>query len=93
MTTPSPAFDCPKCHRRIGKKRTHYLIKTTGEVWCPSCTYPFTGSIPTHAIAHPDCPTKWHDMWDHSSDHLSGTRAGIAWHLGLSGRHKQDVTA
>ena len=38
-----------------------------------------------HALAYPDCPTDWHDMYDHPS--ITGTRAGIAWQFGLWGMH------
>lgn len=33
---PAPAFDCARCHRRIGKSTTHYLIEG-GRVVCVRC--------------------------------------------------------
>ncbi len=72
---PAPAFDCASCGRRIGKTATHHLIGGSGVV-CSRCL-----TRPAHARLFPDCPHRWHDVYDHQCS--PGTRAGIAAHLGL----------
>jgi len=72
---PAPAFDCAFCGRRIGKTTTHYLIDGD-RILCVRCL-----TKPVHAALLPDCPHRWHDPLDHKG--ASGTRAGIAAHLGL----------
>ena len=53
---------------------------------CSRCTESWHGSSrAAHAKQYPDCPTDWHDMWDHFT--CSGTRAGI-WYV-LTGRIKK----
>jgi hypothetical protein len=72
---PAPAFECARCARRIGKRRTHYLVGA-GRVVCALCL-----ERPHHAGLFPDCGKDWHDVLDHLV--TSGTRAGVAAHLGL----------
>ncbi len=71
----APPFDCANCGRRIGKTATHYLTEGN-QVACSRCL-----TRPAHASLFPDCPEAWHDTLDHSGS--SGTRAGIAAHLGI----------
>lgn len=72
---PAPPFDCARCHRRIGKVRTHFLIEGD-RVVCSRCL-----GRPAHTDLFPDCDVRWHDVLDHKG--AQGSRAGIAAHLGL----------
>lgn len=57
----APPFDCADCGRRIGKTRSHWLMRDGG-VWCGRCV---------------DRKDAYDDVRSH------GTRAGVAWRLGL----------
>ena len=70
---PAPALDCHECGKRIGKRRFHCIIDNT-RVLCARCL----DQRHLHTKYHPDCPTSWHDMYDH--DIKLATRAA-AWHL------------
>jgi hypothetical protein len=70
----APPMACIGCGRRIGKRRTHFLLDDR-RVICASCI-----ENGPHALYYPDCPEQWHDMHDHH--YQMGTRAGIAWAMG-----------
>ena len=72
----APAFDCAVCKRTIGKTATHCLTDDK-RVLCKRCAW----GKNAHAKLYPDCPVRWHDAYDHDS--CTGSRAGIAAHLGL----------
>lgn len=78
---PAPEFTCAQCGRVIGRGRTHVYVNALDAVWCLRCFSPHAGSREVHARVYPDCPERWHDMYDHPT--VSGTRAGIACMLGL----------
>jgi hypothetical protein len=85
MTRPAPAFDCAACGRRIGKTTSHVLLGERGDhsvdhLICVRCMNKGR-HWGLHTRFYPDCPTDWHDLYDHPS--CSGTRAGIASLLGL----------
>ena len=72
---PAPALNCARCRRRIGKGAGHFLIEGD-RVVCSRCL-----GKDAHADLFPECPKYWHDTIDHLDS--TGTRAGIAAHLGL----------
>lgn len=72
----APALSCSVCRRTIGKRHSHHL--TEGDrVLCSRCM----DDPQMHSRVFPDCPVRWHDMYDHAGS--VGTRAGVAAHLGL----------
>lgn len=75
-------FDCAVCGRRIGKRTTH-IVTETDVVCCIRCV--FDRSKAAHAVAYPDCPMAWHDMYDHQHSHA--TRAGARWVASQGGFH------
>ena len=83
--TAAPPLDCAVCGKTIGRTATHALT-ATGVVLHQRCLEGGRdySSKRVHARIYPDCPHPWHDMYDHRS--ITGTRAGIAWQLGLWGR-------
>jgi hypothetical protein len=72
---PAPAFDCAHCGRRIGQTASHWLTEGN-RVLCARCL-----GRAAHADLYPDCEHRWHDVLDHEGS--TGTRAGIAAHLGI----------
>lgn len=72
---PAPPFGCARCGRRLGKAAAHFLIEG-GRIVCSRCL-----DRPAHADLFPACDVRYHDVLDH--ERASGTRAGIAAHLGL----------
>lgn len=76
--TAAPEFECASCGRKIAKTKVHYLFDS--DVLCGRCV---EGGQKGHASRYPDCPERWHDMYDHLRMH--GTRAGIAAKLGVWG--------
>jgi hypothetical protein len=77
MTTDEP-FDCDICRRRIGANTTH-LITENGVVCHVGCAERRT----THDAVYPDCPLRWHDLWDHGLVH--GSRGGARLWLKVKG--------
>jgi hypothetical protein len=75
---PAPALDCSVCGHRMGKRRGHFIFEHNRLI-CGRCAdWPNGSSVAAHARHYPDCPKKWHDMWDHLD--CMATRAA-AWYV------------
>lgn len=72
----APQLECSLCDRVIGKAAAHFLIDGS-HVLCGRCSR----ATDAHARLFPDCPERWHDIFDHPIS--QGTRAGIAAALGI----------
>lgn len=81
----APEFDCHNCHRRIGKAAAHVLVDEQ-YVLCTGCMGSNTKHLHSHYYS--DCPSAWHDMWDHRATH--GTRAAVAALLGIWPRAREN---
>ena len=57
----SEPMNCHGCHRRIGAKKTHYLIDALPGPLCIRCL----NDRDMHRAFFPDCDHRWHDMQDH----------------------------
>ena len=73
---PAPPVDCGHCGRRMGARRTHYVLTDLRPpvVVCIKC---FGRAF--HGDTYPDCPHEWHDMHDHGLSFA--TRAAVPWVL------------
>lgn len=69
-------FSCAVCGRTIGRTAVHRALGP-GLVAADRmiCLHHMDTAGDFHAKFWPDCPTWWHDMYDHPC--LSGTRAGM----------------
>lgn len=68
----APPFVCVHCSRTIPARRGHN-VTDTGHVLCGRCIF----DRRLHDQLFPDCPDRWHDMFDHLR-FVAGTRAGTA---------------
>ncbi|WP_084792650.1 hypothetical protein [Mycobacterium sp. E136] len=68
-----PALHCHLCGHHIGARRTHYIVRRSF-VLCATCLE----GRPAHDKMHPDCPQRWHDLFDHEV--RLATRGG-AWRV------------
>lgn len=71
--------ECFICHRPISASRgcSVHGKNLVRHVGCPRAGR----SVAAHAVAFPDCPDGWHDLWDHPS-------IGVA-----SGRQLENILA
>lgn len=72
----SPVFNCHACHRPLGAEEGHNLTDDL-RIICYRCLI----DSPLHPEWYPNCPSTWHDMFDHIR-YVSGNRASVAMLLG-----------
>lgn len=75
--TPAPPLDCAACAQTIGKWAGHNLTDDL-RVLCSRCLF----RRDLHRTFWPDCPLRWHDVFDHTKS-VASTRAGVVAALGL----------
>jgi hypothetical protein len=69
---PAPALRCDQCGKRIGRRRLHCVLGDGARLLCSRCL----SRRELHAVYYPDCPVRWHDMYDHG---LSFATRAAAW--------------
>ncbi|MBX7434167.1 hypothetical protein JDV09_18895 [Mycobacterium sp. Y57] len=72
---PAPALPCSHCGRTIAKRRGHLTFDGT-VLLCGKCVEAPTPQA-AHARHYPDCPHRWHDMWDHPVQFASRAAAWL----------------
>jgi hypothetical protein len=72
--TKPAALHCYNCHRPIGSRRCHILVKRVAVMLCLDCV----GARQLHTDFIPECPHPWHDLYDHPDEYILATNRRAA---------------